>query len=330
MKTIRQLFYFVLIIGFVLITDSAMGNSELTTSDSHTSQSNFDLTVEVDGWYVDWKPHAVEYVENQDYKIETTLLQGLSVIGTYKGRSRFGVSYLTDSLSDKSEEDEDFVDKSLLLAGWFHEELSPTKQLYTRLLYGNFEGKLFPQTGKQIEFKTEWHTFDLLFATPESKGLWSGYGLRLSRYRKPLETTVDIMDSGGEKIDTELELFDAELLSISLLAKIMDCTHFGDFDNAQWYMLDAGMGFGVTRLKALSGNWEEDTAYRFHLDFDVEAALQYIHNFRFGGLTARLGYRFMYFIMFSQGEESSGDTVKSHGEHGDLFYGPFATISLSF
>lgn len=71
-----------------------MGNSELTTSDSHTSQSNFDLTVEVDGWYVDWKPHAVEYVENQDYKIETTLLQGLSVIGTYKGRSRFGVSYL--------------------------------------------------------------------------------------------------------------------------------------------------------------------------------------------------------------------------------------------
>ena len=268
---------------------------------------------------------------------------------------------LTDSLSDKSEDDEDFVDKSLLLAGWFHEELSPTKQLYTRLLYGNFEGKLFPQTGKQIEFKTEWHTFDLLFATPESKGLWSGYGLRLSRYRKPLETTVDIMDGGGEKIDTELELFDAELLSISLfqaaappgiavlttsstlsrryapeqgtrprLVKIMDCTHFGDFDNAQWYMLDAGMGFGVTRLKALSGNWEEDTAYRFHLDFDVEAALQYIHNFRFGGLTARLGYQFMYFIMFSQGEESSGDTVKSHGEHGDLFYGPFATISLSF
>jgi len=335
-STSGQLFYQCLILLCLI----------LWPHDLSAGSKPFELTVEFDVWEAQWRADSDKTIKDQNYEIEPTRLKGFTVTGTTEGRSGIAVSFLTDQIEDNTDAENAHSESSQIITGYLHKNLSAGTQFYTRLLYGYFNGRLTKSNISEIQsvpgigesdisqimnFTTKWYTLDMLYAT--NSGFWVAGGLRLSRYEKPLETEIETIDVDGNVTGTHMETFYAQLTSAQFLFKIMDGTHFGDYDKAKWYFIDTGVAVGFTLLKALDIDMEVDSELRLQFDFDLETGLQYAKKFRYGGMAIRCGFRGMYFGLIGRSSEhSQNNNQEDKGifEHTDMFYGPYASVAISF
>lgn len=312
----------------------------LISSSGISFADGFSGSIAAEGWYAWWLPYTSRDEEKgvyTKYQIDPAFLYGYTVEMKSEGNGAYALQYLTSQLEGEiqskavqTERDKILFDKFLQWRGDVYQRMSDEKYLYTKLIYGAFNGKAIMTTptatasSQEMDVNSRYVVADLQWMKFTVDRVLVGVGLRLMDYQIPaVNYTI------SNNVITDKKFTDTSFRSYALALGVLDGSHVRSDGQSPKipiivYMDDVILYLGY----AESDNAVMGRAGGYTVGMEGNGGFK--KEWRQKGLvmTANLGLKFNYsLITTSKGDDN---TASNEVNTENLFIGPFANFRLMF